>query len=76
LKEFAGEIPFILIGNKIDLEPRQVSLETAQKISSTIQALDFFETSAKTGHGVENAFTQLALKTYQIKNRRTSSHDI
>ncbi|MHA1130911.1 MAG: Rab family GTPase [Candidatus Helarchaeota archaeon] len=45
-------------------------------ISSTIQALDFFETSAKTGHGVENAFTQLALKTYQIKNRRTSSHDI
>ncbi|MHA1427582.1 MAG: GTP-binding protein, partial [Candidatus Helarchaeota archaeon] len=38
LKEFAGEIPFILIGNKIDLEPRQVSLETAQKISSTIQA--------------------------------------
>jgi small GTP-binding protein len=67
LREFAGPIPFILIGNKADLAQRQISTEAAQTLSSKIGALDFFETSAKTGHGVENAFVQLARKTYELK---------
>ncbi len=66
LVEFVGQIPFILIGNKVDLgDQRQVSTEESKKFSLEIGALDFIETSAKTGTGLENAFQQLAIKTYQ-----------
>jgi len=66
LTEFTGGIPFILIGTKADLgSKRQISQAEGKKLASEIGALDFFETSAKTGAGVENAFRQLAVKTYQ-----------
>lgn len=66
LDEFTGGIPFILIGTKVDLESnRQVSEEEGRKLASEIGALDFFETSAKSGAGIENAFQQLAIKTFQ-----------
>lgn len=66
LAGIAGDIPFIIIGNKSDLQKdRQVSVEDAQKLSSELGALSWFETSAKTGKGVEEAFTQLAKRTYE-----------
>ncbi|NVM52790.1 MAG: GTP-binding protein [Candidatus Helarchaeota archaeon] len=68
LFEFAGEIPFIIIGNKIDLE-HKIPEGDAMKLSYEINALDFFETSAKTGQGVENAFNLLAIKTYESMSK-------
>ena len=69
LKDYAGEIPFIIIGNKNDLESeRVVSRGAGEKSSSELGALSWFETSAKTGIGVENAFMDLAIKSYEIKN--------
>ncbi len=66
LDEFTTNVSFIIIGNKIDLEEsRQVSEEDAKQFASEIGALDFFETSAKSGHGVEKAFHQLAVKKYE-----------
>ena len=66
LKEFAGDIPFIIIGNKNDLKSEiLVPKENALKVAYELGALDFFETSAKTGEGVENAFTQLAIETFK-----------
>lgn len=66
LLEFAGDIPFIVIGNKNDLiNDREVPTATAQKVADEIGALAYIETSAKTGNGIENAFQQLAIKSYQ-----------
>ena len=72
LFEFAGDVPFILIGNKNDLD-RQVPEEIGSKIAKELGALAFFETSAKTGNEVENAFQQLAIKTYDIRFSKSSS---
>lgn len=69
LDEFAGTIPFIIIGNKLDLtDQRQVAIDEAKLVAANLGALDCLETSAKTGLGVENAFTQLAIKAYQLIN--------
>ncbi|NHI91422.1 MAG: GTP-binding protein [Candidatus Lokiarchaeota archaeon] len=69
LYQFAGEIPFVIIGNKKDLEAnRQVDLEIAQLSSNELGADDFFETSAKTGEEVNSAFKKLAFQTYEKKD--------
>ena len=66
LREFAGEIPFVVIGNKADLEAnRVVDAESAKKLSFELGAADFIETSAKTGAEVNSAFKKLAVQTYQ-----------
>jgi len=65
LNEFAGPIPFIIIGNKIDLETeRQVTKEEALKLCTLLGALAYYETSAKTGKGIEDAFYHLTIMTY------------
>lgn len=54
-----GSMPFILVGNKEDLETKYViSQEDAQELAFRIQS-QFFATSAKTGAGVDLAFRQL-----------------
>ena len=66
LYQFAGEIPFIVIGNKSDLEAdRKVTFEEAMELSYQLGALDFIETSAKTGSEVERAFNNLSINTYK-----------
>ncbi len=65
LTEYAGAIPFIVIGNKTDLEAeRQITKEDALKRCTLLGGLAYYETSAKNGKGVEDAFYQLALMTY------------
>ena len=65
LMEFAGSIPFVIIGNKIDLQThRQVARDDALKMCTLLGALAYYETSAKNGKGVEDAFFQLAVVTY------------
>ena len=67
--------PFILIGNKCDLEDqREVSkeegLETAEKYKTT-----FFETSAIEGINVEEAIDELVNKIIKIKEEEENSKD-
>ncbi|KCV69838.1 hypothetical protein H696_03311 [Fonticula alba] len=51
--------PVVLVGNKIDLEAdRQVSTRDASAYATEL-GIPFFETSAKTSHGVEAAFHAL-----------------
>ncbi|MHA1836221.1 MAG: GTP-binding protein, partial [Candidatus Odinarchaeia archaeon] len=65
VEEFAGEIPMIICGNKIDLvDQREVKREEGENFSKKIGKM-FIETSAKTGQNVEKAFVELCS---QIKN--------
>ena len=47
-----GEIPIILIGNKIDCEDREVKVEEAENFWKE-QGYPYFETSAKTGENIK-----------------------
>lgn len=60
LLAFAGKVPFIIVGNKADLEDeRVVSEEEGKKLIEEFGALEYLETSAKTGEKVEQAFEKI-----------------
>ena len=63
LRKYGNEkAPYLLIGNKNDLEDmRAISNEEAQEFSKGVNALEFIETSAKSGTNVEKAFKNLLL---------------
>ncbi|MHA1385078.1 MAG: Rab family GTPase [Candidatus Helarchaeota archaeon] len=61
-REICGDIPLILVGNKIDLADDRKILETdGQRLAKEINA-DFFETSAKTGEKIDLVFEKLVNK--------------
>jgi small GTP-binding protein len=49
----------VLVGNKTDMESRMVSFEQGQAKATELQAL-YFETSAKTGQGINDIFYGIA----------------
>ena len=71
--------PFIIIVNKIDLElegERVVTKEEAQAFADKY-GLPLFETSAKSGQGVEEAFQTLIQKVYdRNKEKKKSNFEI
>ena len=57
LKKSIGEIPLILVGNKMDLkEKREVPKDEAVSLSRSLETITYIETSAMDGTNVENAF--------------------
>ncbi|XP_055371742.1 ras-related protein rab7 [Condylostylus longicornis] len=56
----ADHFPFAVLGNKVDLENRQVSTRRAQQWCQSKNDIPYFETSAKDGLNVELAFQTIA----------------
>lgn len=64
-----------LVGNKIDLENREVSNEEAVNYAKMKDIL-YFETSARTGFGVKEVFQQLYQDIYTLfKNNKSNNND-
>ena len=55
------KIPIVVIGNKIDLEDREVKTEDAESFCKKIN-VPYFETSAKTGENIDNSIRSLVKK--------------
>lgn len=56
-----NDVPFILLGNKIDLtDQRKVDTNKGKILAENIGALGFYETSAKTGEKVDESFYKIA----------------
>jgi len=61
IRQHAGEIPILLVGNKCDLtEERTISKEQGINFSKINNMLDYIEISAKTGQKCERIFKVLA----------------
>ena len=61
------EINLILIGNKCDLADRMVEKERGEEMAEKLK-IKYFETSALTGQGINEAFEELAKQIFRNKN--------
>ena len=68
LANYSGDIPKVLVANKVDLV-KNVTEEEAKEMAEKIGAADLIFTSAKTGEAVNNAFVKIG---YEIINRQSS----
>ena len=62
--------PFVVLGNKIDLDNRAVSTKRAQQWCHSKNDIPYFETSAKEAINVEQAFQTIAKNALAQVTRR------
>lgn len=66
MKDLSGDIPFIIIGNKIDLQDKRVISTEEIQLKAKEFGAKYFETSAKLNESVTTAFEDLSI---QILNK-------
>ena len=60
VKEYCGDVPVVIIGNKVDLiDEKKLDTSAIEKIIEEKNYLGHFITSAKTGQGVIDAFNAI-----------------
>ena len=65
IKEFCGDVPVVIFGNKVDLiDEKKLDTSALEKIVKEKNYLGYFITSAKTGHGVIEAFNAIIDELY------------
>ncbi|KAI5622078.1 hypothetical protein C0J50_18462, partial [Silurus asotus] len=67
--------PFVVLGNKMDLENRQVTTKRAQAWCQSKNNIPYFETSAKEGINVDQAFQTIARNALKQENAGDPSPD-
>ena len=72
LEKVEKDLPIILVGNKSDLDARDVSEEEINKIIND-KKLDYFETSALNGSNVNEAFIKLTELVIKHKKSRRNT---
>ena len=75
LTEDLENMPIILIGNKIDLPKRVIDKETALNFAKE-QNLEYYETSAKTGEGIDNALKELVKEVMVYINKKNGTDNL
>ena len=69
-----GEIPIIIVGNKIDCEDREVNAKEAESFWKE-QGYPYFETSAKTGENIDETIKYLVKKVIDVKEGKNNKGD-
>jgi small GTP-binding protein len=59
-EELGGRVPMVILGNKADLEEQALIGQPQLQYMAARLGASYYLTSAKTGEGVEQAFTELA----------------
>jgi len=65
VEKVIGHKPCLLVGNKIDLAregKREVAIQDGEALKNEMNAIKYFETSAKEGDSVEEVFKILTLE--------------
>lgn len=62
------DVAKVLVGNKCDKEDKVIDYETGKQLADEY-GLDFFETSAKTGHNVSELFDKIAQTIIKDKKK-------
>lgn len=72
LRESKSDIPFIvLVGTKIDLiDDRKVTREEGEKKAEELEFTKYFETSSRTGEGVEAFFNFVGKQAYEYMSTK------
>ena len=75
-----NSIVIYLVGNKVDINKREVTNEEAVNYANK-NNMKYFETSAKTGYGIEEVFTQMYKDIYykylaDLKRYKSKSKDV
>ncbi|TFG04513.1 MAG: GTP-binding protein [Promethearchaeota archaeon] len=70
-KTIQKKVPFVLIGNKNDLEDlRKIEAENARKLVEASNGVTYYETSAKSGENVEEAFRLIAEECLKLVTKK------
>ncbi|MEM1658758.1 MAG: Rab family GTPase [Candidatus Jordarchaeales archaeon] len=71
LVKVCGEVPGVLLANKIDLEEhRKVTVDMGKELAARLGEIPYFETSALTGAGVREAFQKIAELAYEAVTKK------
>ena len=68
------EIGLVLMGNKCDMEPRNVTEEMGKKMAEELK-IDYYETSALNGQGIKEAFEGLTRDIMKKKGVGEGNND-
>lgn len=66
------DVAKVLVGNKADREDKQIDYDTGKQLADEY-GLEFFETSAKTGHNVAELFQHIAHNIIKDKKKTTTA---